>query len=559
MSAFRPRTARTARSARTIRTARAARIPALLVTTTAVAAGLVPAGSAVAVSGPEAAAGQHTAVVKLNIGDEPNGRGCTGTLIDASWVLTAASCFAATPGTTVPAGAPALKATVILADGKRIAVAELAPRTDRDLTLARLATPATGPTGITYAAAAPAAGAELTAVGLGRTATEWAPLKAHTGAFTLGASDSTTLSITGKGTDAICKGDTGGPLVNAAGEVVGVNSRSWQGGCLSADPAETRTGAIAARADGLREWIDGIRSTTPGWQTRALVQSGTGLYQSVRLADGSWTGYTDVQDKAGSLGGIRSSAAAGINGDTHILAISNSGGLFHTLRKPDGTWSTFGDVFAAANSLGSLTQVSAVSIGHDLHVIAVADGKAFHTVRNSAGSWTPFRQVNGTVTGVTAAATASVRGELQVGLISGGKVYHSIRQTNGSWLPWGNVNQVVGATGPVTSLTMAGTGDDTQLVISTDNGTRQYHTIRNVSGSWTVWGDLKDYLGTVTTKSLAAAAVNGEFQLAATTTDGKLLHTTRRADRTWATTVAVPLKGIPAAPGHLAITANHNG
>ncbi|MER7765138.1 trypsin-like serine protease [Streptomyces sp. NPDC097619] len=550
MSAFRPRTARTVRSAR---------IPALLVTTTVVAAGLVPAGSALAVSGPEAAAGQHTAVVKLNIGDEPNGRGCTGALVDASWVLTAASCFASTPGTTVPAGAPALKSSAVLADGKRIAIAELAPRADRDLTLARLATPATGPTGVTYATAAPTTGAELTAVGLGRTKTEWAPLKAHTGAFTLDAADATTLSITGKGTDVLCKGDTGGPLLNAAGAVVGINSRSWQGGCLSADPAETRTGAIAARADGLREWVDGIRSTTPGWQTKALVQSGTGLYQAVRLADGSWTGYTDVQDKAGSIGGIRSTAAAGINGDTHVLAISTSGGLFHSLRKPDGTWSRFGDVFAVANTLGSLTQVSAVSTGHDLHVIAVADGKAFHTVRNSAGSWTPFRQVNGTVTGVTAAATASVRGELQVGLISGGKVFHSIRQTNGNWLPWGNVNQAVGATGPVTSLAMAGTGDDTHLVISTDNGTRQYHTARNFNGSWSVWGDLKDYLGTVTTKSVSAAAVNGELQLAVTSTDGKLFHTTRRADRTWATTVAAPLQGLPAAPGNLAITATYTG
>ncbi|MER5935219.1 trypsin-like serine protease [Streptomyces sp. NPDC002054] len=549
MSAFRPRTARTARTAR---------IPALLVTTTAVAAGLVPAGSALAVSGPEAAAGQHTSVVKLNIGDEPNGRGCTGALIDASWVLTAASCFAATPGTTVPAGAPALKATVILADGKRIAVAELAPRTDRDVTLARLATPATGPTGVKYAAAAPAAGAELTAVGLGRTKTEWAPLKPHTGAFTLGASDATTLSITGKGTDAICKGDTGGPLLNEAGEVIGINSRSWQGGCLSADPAETRTGAIAARADGLREWIDGVRSTTPGWQTKALVQSGSSLYQAVRLSDGSWTGYADVQDKAGNVGGIRSTAAAGINGDTHVLAISSSGGLFHTVRKQDGTWSTFGDVFSAANALGNLTQVSAVSIGHDLHVVAVADGKAFHTVRNNAGSWTPFRQINGSLTGVTAVATASVRGELQVGLISGSKPYHSIRQANGNWLGWGNVAQAVGTTGPVTSISMAGTGDETHLVIATDNGTRQYHTIRNFNGTWAIWGDLQGVLGVVTAKSVSAATVNGEVQVAVTTTDGKLLHTTRHTDRTWDAPVATPLVGVPAAPGHLAITGNYN-
>lgn len=544
MSALRPRTAR---------------ISGLLVSTTAVAAGLVPAGSAHAVSGPEAAAGQHTSVVKLNIGDEASGRGCTGSLVDPSWVLTASSCFAATPGTTLPAGAPALKSTVTLADGKRIEVAELVPRADRDVVLARLKTPATGPAGIQPASATPAADADLTAVGLGRTRTEWAPGKAHTGTFTLKASDATTLTIMGKGTDAICKGDTGGPLLNAAGEVVGVNSRSWQGGCLATDHAETRTGAIAARTDGLREWIDGVRATAPGWQTKALVQSGTGLYQSVRLSDGSWTGYTDVQDKVGNLGGIRSTAAAGINGDTHVLAISTSGGLFHTVRKQDGTWGTFGNVFSVANALGSLTQVSAVSIGHDLHVVAVADGKAFHTVRNSAGSWASFRQINGSLTGVTAAATASVRGELQVGLVSGGKAYHSIRQANGNWLGWGSVAQAVGPTGPVTSISMAGTGDETHLVIATDNGTRQYHTIRNFNGTWANWGDLKGVLGVVTAKSVSAAAVNGEVQVAVTTADGKLLHTTRHTDRTWDAPVTVSVAGLPAAPGDLAITANYNG
>ncbi|MCX5403850.1 S1 family peptidase [Streptomyces sp. NBC_00335] len=544
MSALRPRTAR---------------ISGLLVTTTAVAAGLVPAGSAQAVSGPEAAAGQHTSVVKLNIGDEATGRGCTGSLIDASWVLTAASCFAATPGTTVPAGAPALKATVTLGDGKRVEVAELAPRADRDVVLARLTTPAAGPAGLKQANVAPAAGADLTAVGVGRTSTEWAPGKAHTGAFTLNASDATTLTITGKGTDAVCKGDTGGPLLNAAGELVGINSRSWQGGCLATDPTETRTGAIAARTDGLREWIDGVRATTPGWQTKALVQSGTSLYQAARLSDGSWTGYTDVQNKASNLGGIRSSAAAGINGDTHVLAISNAGGLFHTVRKADGTWGSFGNVFSVANALGNLTQVSTVSIGHDLHVVAVADGKAFHTVRNGAGNWTPFFQINGSLTNVTAAATASVRGELQVGLISGGKPYHNIRQTNGNWLGWGNVTQAVGPTGPVTSISMAGAGDETHFVIATDNGTRQYHTIRNFNGTWATWGDLQGVLGAVTAKSVSAATVNGEVQVAVTTTDGKLLHTTRHTNRTWDALVTAPLEGMPAAPGALAITATYTG
>ncbi|MFH8890444.1 trypsin-like serine protease, partial [Streptomyces sp. NPDC017949] len=293
MSAFRPRTAR---------------ISGLLVTATAVAAGLVPAGSAHAVSGPEAAAGQHAPVVKLNIGDEANGRGCTGAIVDASWVLTAASCFAATPGTTVPAGAPALKTTVTLGDGRRVDVSELVPRTDRDVVLARLATPAGGTARIKQATAAPAAGADLTAVGFGRTKTEWAPGKAHTGAFTLNTSNATTLTITGKGTDSICKGDTGGPLLNAAGELVGVNSRSWQGGCLGTDPAESRTGAVSVRTDDLGGWIEETvrrsiaqRDLNGDGRSDAVMvyhqaDGSIGFYSSLAKADGGFNefnvGYT---------------------------------------------------------------------------------------------------------------------------------------------------------------------------------------------------------------------------------------------------------------------------
>ena len=537
---------------------RAPRISGLVVGATAVTAGLLSAGVSEAVSGPEATTGQFAATVKLSIGDEANGRNCSGTLIDSYWLATAASCFAATPGDQVPAGKPALKAIATLSNDKTVEITELAPRTDRDLVLARLATPATGVAGVKRATTAPAAGTSLTAVGFGRTKTEWTPNKLHTGYFTTNTVNATTLAITGKGADVLCKGDTGGPLLNAAGEIVGINSRSWQGGCLGIAPSETRTGAVSVRTDDLGEWIDGYRSRASGWKTATAVQSGSSLYQGVRLPDGSWTGFTDVQTKAGDLKGIRSSAVVGMNGDTHLLAISNNGGLFHTIRKEDGTWSTFGDVFAVANTLGNLTQVTATNIGYDLHVVAVADGKIFHTVRNAAGQWTKFGDVAGAagpIGKVTAAATASTGGQLQVTAISGGKAYHTLRNTAGQWTGWGDVAAAVGSTtGPITAVSMAGTGNDAQIVIATDNGTRQYHAIRNGNGTWTPLGELKPILGTVTAKSVAAAPVNGELQLVVTTADNQVLHTIRHTDRTWDTPIAVPLQGLPAAPGNLAIT-----
>lgn len=537
---------------------RSARMTGLLLTGTTLATGLILVAPAEALTGPETQAGQHAYAVRLTIGDAANGRACTGTLIDASWVVSATSCFGATPGDAVPAGKPALKTTANLSGGQAVEVTELAPRTDRDLVLARLATPATAIAGVKRASAAPAAGVDLTAAGFGRTKTEWVPGKLHTGTFTTTSADATTLAVSGKGTDVLCKGDTGGPLLNAAGELVGVNSRSWQAGCLGTDAAETRTGAVSARIDDIGEWIDGNRARVSGWKTQTLLQSGSSLYQGIRLPDGSWTRFADVQTKASYLGGIRSAATAGIDSDTHVLAISNDARLFHTVRKADGTWTGFGDVGTVAGVLSGLTQVSAVSIGFDLHVVAVADGKIFHTMRGADGKWTGFGNVAGAagpIGAVSSAATASAGGQLQVTAISSGKPFHTIRTTAGNWSGWGDVARAAGTTGPITSVTMAGVGGDAHIVIGTDNGTRQYHALRKGDGNWEGFGNLSTVLGTVTAKSVAATSVAGELQLAVTTTDNKALHTIRHTDRTWNTTSSIDLQGTSGTPGSIGITA----
>ncbi|WP_326784768.1 trypsin-like serine protease [Streptomyces sp. NBC_00151] len=535
---------------------RSARIAGLLVSATAVSAGLIPSAPAMAMTGPEAAAGQLASVAKLNIGDEATSRACTATLVDEWWIATAASCFAQTPGQQVPAGKPALKSTATLSSGRAVEVVDLVPRTDRDLVLARLASPATGIAGIKRSAAAPATGIDLTSAGFGRTKTEWVPDKLHTGTFTVGSADATTLTITGKGTDAICKGDTGGPLLNASGELVGVNSRSWQGGCLGVATTETRTGAVSARIDDLGDWVQQVRALTPGWKAETLVQAGTGLYQGIRLADGSWTGFTDVQSKAGNIGGVRTAAAAGINGDTHVVALGTDGRLRHTIRKADGTWGTFGDLNAEAGTLSNITQVSTVSIGAELHVVVVAGGKVFHTVRTAAGNWAAFGDVaaaTGPIGAVTSVATASAGGELQVIAVSGGKAFHTIRRTTGHWVVWGDVAQAAGATGPISSVSTAGAGGDNHIVIATDNGTRQYHSIRYANGTWAPFGDLRGILGTVTAKSVGAGTVDGELQLAVTTSDNRILHVVRHTDRTWSPTTAVNTQGVTGTLGSVSL------
>ncbi|MCX5195452.1 trypsin-like serine protease [Streptomyces sp. NBC_00249] len=280
---------------------RPARMTGLLLSAAVVSAGLMSAAPAQAVAGPEAAAGSYASVVRLNIGDEATSRACTGTLLDEWWIATAASCFASTPGSTLPAGKPASRSTATLSTGKTVEVADLVPRTDRDLVLARLAAPATGITGIRRAGAAPAAGADMTAAGFGRTRTQWVPDKLHTGAFTANSADATTLAVTGKGTDAICKGDTGGPLVNAAGELVGVNSRSWQGGCLGMPATETRTGAVSARIDNLDAWV---KDTTrrPGAQRDVNGDGRSDAVMVYHHADSSIAFYSSLTNPDGGFG-----------------------------------------------------------------------------------------------------------------------------------------------------------------------------------------------------------------------------------------------------------------
>ncbi|MFF5447569.1 hypothetical protein [Streptomyces sp. NPDC012888] len=127
-------------------------------------------------------------------------------------------------------------------------------------------------------------------------------------------------------------------------------------------------------------------------------------------------------------------------------------------------------------------------------------------------------------------------------------MWHTLRTPAGHWSEWGDVTRAAGATGPVTAVTLAGTGADAHLVVATDAGTRQYHAMRRANGTWEGFAELKGGLGAVTVSSVAGAAVDGEFQLGATTTTGKVLHTARRTDRTWSAAAPVTLTGADGTP-----------
>lgn len=254
--------------------------------------GLLAAAPAQSVVGDQVVDGADQSTVKVHVaGGTDDERACSGALVDAQWVLTAASCFAADPqqATALTKGAPPLPA-VVTADGNKPAakalrdqkVQEIVPYPGRDLVMARfnpvsaddaLGGPFPDISAAQLSGTAPAQGDQLRTVGYGRTKLEWTPERAHTGAFGVDLVNPTTLALSPTASGAaLCKGDAGGPVLNASGRVVGVVSRSWDTGCLNSQ--ETRTGAVATRVDDIADWVQQVRLSSRQKQITDVMTAG---------------------------------------------------------------------------------------------------------------------------------------------------------------------------------------------------------------------------------------------------------------------------------------------
>ncbi|WP_371616485.1 transglycosylase family protein [Streptomyces sp. NBC_00454] len=287
---------------------------------------------------------------------------------------------------------------------------------------------------------------------------------------------------------------------------------------------------------------------SPSWKSQVVVNGGGAIYHGLRNADGTWSGFGNIASQAGDIGTVGSIADAGVNGDTHVVAVGGNGHIYHTIRLANGTWGTFGDVNAAAGSLAGVSKVSAVSTGTEVSVLAVADGKLNHSVRHADGTWTAFADVSGEAGAlpapVTSAAEAWVNGQLQVAVVAGGRVYHSVRSSGGTWTPWGDVYTAAGSAGTASDVAVTGTGSDMQIIVTSNNGAKQFHGARLGNGTWLPLTDLTGALGSFTATGVSAATVDGELQATFVTTDNRILHTIRRVNATWTGAGSINLTGV---------------
>ncbi|BFU47518.1 hypothetical protein KRMM14A1004_57550 [Krasilnikovia sp. MM14-A1004] len=210
--------------------------------------------------GVSAASETYPFVVRVVAGDPADhGVGCSGALVDPSWLVTGKACIAGNGG-AVPEGRPATATTVTIGRAT-VPVIDLVPHPDRDVVLIKMAVPAAGVTPVRIATEAPTAGEVLTVAGLGRTADEWVPDAVHAATFSVTAVTSNLLTIAGRDTDQVgpCKGDAGGPGLRTVGgqpALVALTYGGGQGGCLDAPAGATTRGGTQTRVDDLAAWIE---------------------------------------------------------------------------------------------------------------------------------------------------------------------------------------------------------------------------------------------------------------------------------------------------------------
>jgi hypothetical protein len=160
-----------------------------------------------------------------------------------------------------------------------------------------------------------------------------------------------------------------------------------------------------------------IPGERPGELHLAGVTANGRLWHTIRRSDG-WTEFVDVERQAGDRGAFRTvsvslakNRAGGI--ELHLSGVTANGRLWHTIRRSDGSWTEFGDVEGQAGDRGAFVTVGIAGLADELHLSGVtADGRLWHTIRRSDGSWFGFGDVEGQAGDRGAFVTVGIAGVL---------------------------------------------------------------------------------------------------------------------------------------------------
>ncbi|MFE6052471.1 trypsin-like serine protease [Kitasatospora sp. NPDC056446] len=505
---------------------------------------------------PATPVGDAAYTARIDIGDGK--RSCTGALVDRSWVITAASCFADDPAkpATLAAGAPKWHTTATIGRpdltntgaGAVADIVELAPRTDRDLVMARLAFPVTGITPAAMGGTAPVSGEALRVTGYGRTSALWAPTALHAASVAAGAGDATGVDLAWQdaGTT-VCAGDAGAPVtrtVNGQTQLVAVTSRSWQSGCLNT--TTPNVGAYAVRTDGIAAWVKQVREAA----LSATAPTAGGVYDPVKqtstvftvddkgrvvgaynINGQGWSSWSSISDRPAGVKPFVGSPTALYNPATNaieLFATDTDGLMWHTYYMADAQgWRPWAGT-GATSFTGSATAVYNPSTKTAEVFATTADGPVAHMYYTPGMTdWSTWSNINADYrfTGSPKALYNPATDALELFAIGrDNTMYHTYWANDGKpWSPWLQLNRNTFTGSP--SLVYNPSTKTAEVFATDPDGLIAHSYYTAGTAGWSAWTTIKGDLPFTGSPSVLYNPATDALELFAIRSDKSFQHT----------------------------------